>query len=138
MEFLPGLWNRITPWPLLIIHVFGWWEQFPIHDVNRNGGWYQFGFLIWAGSPLLGLIGRVVARGDRVFVGQRSTSPDGFPADKDIVHWQPRSLHPYLLCVHGIDLSFPGTPRSPGVTLPAQALEGQLPIATDGSASDRH
>lgn len=58
MDFLWGLWNGITAWPLLIIHALGWWHHFPVYDVARNGGWYQFGFLIGAGSPLLGLFGR--------------------------------------------------------------------------------
>ena len=57
MDFLWGLWNGITAWPLLIIHVFGGWTRFAVYDVLRNGGWYQFGFLIGAGSPFLGLAG---------------------------------------------------------------------------------
>jgi hypothetical protein len=32
----------------------GIWEQFPVYNVMRNSGWYQFGFLIGAGSPFLG------------------------------------------------------------------------------------
>jgi hypothetical protein len=53
-----GLWNGITAWPLLILHVFGIWEQYPVYNVDRDSGWYQFGFLTGAGSPLLGLLGR--------------------------------------------------------------------------------
>jgi hypothetical protein len=63
MDFLWGLWNGITAWPLLIMHVFGWLEQFPVYDVTRDGGWYQLGFLLGAGSPLLGAIRR--GRGKR-------------------------------------------------------------------------
>jgi hypothetical protein len=58
MDFLWGLWNGITAWPLLIIHAFGGWHRFPVFDVIRNGGWYQLGFLIGSGSPLLGMFGR--------------------------------------------------------------------------------
>jgi hypothetical protein len=60
--FLWGLWNGLTAWPLLIFHVFGVWDRFPIYNVARDGGWYQFGFLIGAGSPFLGLFGRRAGR----------------------------------------------------------------------------
>lgn len=55
-NILFGLLNGITAWPLLILHVFGVLTQYPVYDVARNTGWYQFGFLIGAGSPLLGLL----------------------------------------------------------------------------------
>lgn len=54
-NLLFGLFNGITAWPLLILHVFGIFTQFPIYDVAKDVPWYQFGFLIGAGSPLLGL-----------------------------------------------------------------------------------
>ena len=57
-SFLWGLWNGITAWPLLIIHVFGGWTRFPVFDILRNSGWYQFGFLMGSGSPFLGMLGR--------------------------------------------------------------------------------
>lgn len=56
-DFLWGLWNGITAWPLLIIHVFDAWERYPVYNVSRDGGWYQLGFLIGAGSPFLGMAG---------------------------------------------------------------------------------
>lgn len=56
-DFLWGLWNGITAWPLLIIHIFDIWERFPVYNGARDGGWYQFGFLLGAGSPILGVIG---------------------------------------------------------------------------------
>lgn len=62
MEFLWGLWNGITAWPLLIIHAFGGLQRYPIYNLVRDGGWYQFGFLIGAGSPFLGLFGRAHSR----------------------------------------------------------------------------
>jgi len=57
-DFLYGLLNGITAWPLLVLHVFGVFTQYPIYDVMRNTGWYQFGFLIGAGSPVLGFLGK--------------------------------------------------------------------------------
>ena len=57
-DILFGLLNGLTAWPLLILHVFGWLTQYPVYDIARNTGWYQFGFLVGAGSPLLGLLGK--------------------------------------------------------------------------------
>jgi len=48
---------------LLIIHVFGGWTRFAVYDVLRDGGWYQFGFLLGSGSPLLGMFGRRHGKG---------------------------------------------------------------------------
>lgn len=31
-DFLWGLWNGITAWPILIAHVFGAWERFPVYN----------------------------------------------------------------------------------------------------------
>jgi hypothetical protein len=66
MTFLWGLWNGITAWPLLVLHAFGALGQYPIFDITRDGGWYQFGFLIGAGSPFLGVLGnkKAKSRGD--------------------------------------------------------------------------
>ena len=57
-DFLWGLWNGVTAWPLLVLHVFDIWDRFPVYNPARDGGWYQFGFLLGAGSPLLGRCGR--------------------------------------------------------------------------------
>jgi hypothetical protein len=57
-DLLWGLWNGLTAWIILIAHVFGAWERFPFYDVARSGNWYDFGFLLGAGSPLLGAFGR--------------------------------------------------------------------------------
>lgn len=57
-NILYGLLNGLTAWPLLILHIFGIFGEYPVYDVSRNTGWYQFGFLVGAGSPLLGLLGR--------------------------------------------------------------------------------
>jgi hypothetical protein len=49
-----GFWNGLTAWIVLIVHVFGGWSEFPVFDAARSGNWYDFGFLVGAGSPLLG------------------------------------------------------------------------------------
>ncbi len=50
-DFLWGIVNGVTAWPLLVLHVF---------NIKRDVPWYQFGFLIGTGSPILGLAsGRV-------------------------------------------------------------------------------
>ncbi len=56
--FLWGLWNGLTAWIVLIAHVFGALQQYPVYNTALDGGWYQFGFLLGAGSPLLGLFGK--------------------------------------------------------------------------------
>ena len=55
-ELLWGLWNGLTAWIVLIVHVFGGWEDFPFYNEARSGNWYDFGFLLGAGSPLLGAL----------------------------------------------------------------------------------
>jgi len=52
-----GFWNGLTAWVVLLVHVFGGWAEFPVFDVARNGNWYDVGFLVGAGSPLLGAAG---------------------------------------------------------------------------------
>jgi hypothetical protein len=52
-----GFWNGLTAWIVLIVHAFGGWSEFPFYDIARSGGWYDFGFLVGAGSPLLGAAG---------------------------------------------------------------------------------
>ena len=58
-----GVWNGLTAWPLLILHAVNILEQYPVYNIARDGGWYQFGFLLGAGSPFLGAIGRGKSRG---------------------------------------------------------------------------
>jgi hypothetical protein len=58
LDIIYGLWNGITAWPLLLLHIFGIFSEYPVYDVARDTGWYQFGFLIGAGSPCLGFFGR--------------------------------------------------------------------------------
>jgi hypothetical protein len=56
-DLLWGFWNGITAWIVLIAHVISVWESQPVYDILRTGGWYDFGFLLGAGSPLLGTLG---------------------------------------------------------------------------------
>lgn len=56
-DLLWGAWNGITAWVVFIAHVFGAWERFPVYDVARAGNWYDLGFLLGAGSPVLGMLG---------------------------------------------------------------------------------
>jgi hypothetical protein len=55
-DLLWGFWNGLTAWIILIVHVFGGWDQFPFYNEARSGNWYDFGFLLGAGSPLLGAL----------------------------------------------------------------------------------
>ena len=57
-DLLWGIWNGLTAWIILIAHVFGAWSEFPFYDVTKAGNWYNFGFLIGAGSPILGTFRR--------------------------------------------------------------------------------
>jgi hypothetical protein len=52
-----GFWNGLTAWVILIVHAFGGWKEFPFYNAARSGNWYDFGFLLGAGSPLLGALG---------------------------------------------------------------------------------
>ena len=56
-DWLWGVWNGLTGWIVLIAHVFGAWHGYPVFDVARGGNWYDFGFLVGAGSPLFGGLG---------------------------------------------------------------------------------
>lgn len=56
-DLLLGYWNGLTAWIVLLVHVFGGWDGFPLYDVVRSGNWYDCGFLLGAGSPLLGAAG---------------------------------------------------------------------------------
>ena len=55
VDILWGLWNGATAWIILITHVIGVWDGFPVYNLARDGGWYQLGFLMGAGSPILGM-----------------------------------------------------------------------------------
>jgi hypothetical protein len=57
-DLLWGLWNGVTAWIVLIAHALDGWDQFPVYDVDRGGNWYDFGFLLGTGSPLLGFLRR--------------------------------------------------------------------------------
>jgi hypothetical protein len=54
-DLLWGLWNGLTAWVVLLVHVFGGWERFPFYNLARSGNWYDLGFVLGAGSPFLGV-----------------------------------------------------------------------------------
>lgn len=59
-DLLWGAWNGCTAWIVLLIHIIGWWDQFPVYNEARSGNWYDLGFLIGAGSLLRNPVGAVV------------------------------------------------------------------------------
>ena len=64
-DLLWGFWNGLTAWIVLIVHVFGGWEQFPFYNNAGSANWYDLGFVLGAGSPILGsLRERRTRRGD--------------------------------------------------------------------------
>jgi hypothetical protein len=71
-DLLWGLWNGITAWIVLIIHIFGGLEGNNIYDDTRRGNWYDFGFLFGAGSPFLGTLG---SRSSKRNSGNRRSVP---------------------------------------------------------------
>jgi hypothetical protein len=76
-DLLWGFWNGLTAWIVLILHVFNTWENQPFYDVARSGNWYDFGFLLGAGSPLLGALGRRGASAPAARVEKRSAPIPG-------------------------------------------------------------
>ena len=56
-DLLWGFWNGLSAWVVLIAHAFDAWHRFPLYNLNRSGNWYDFGFLLGAGSPFLGAAG---------------------------------------------------------------------------------
>lgn len=52
-----GFCSGLTAWIVLIVHVFGGWRDYPLYDVAHSGNWYDFEFLLGAGSPFLGIFG---------------------------------------------------------------------------------
>ena len=62
-DLLWGLWNGLTAWIVLIVHVFGGWDSHAVYNGVRAGNWYDFGFLLGAGSPFLGILSGSRSRG---------------------------------------------------------------------------
>ena len=56
-DLIWGFWNGLTAWIVLIVHVLGGWPEHALYDMARSGSWYDFGFLVGAGSPFLGAAG---------------------------------------------------------------------------------
>lgn len=55
-DFLWGILDGIIAWPTLIVNLFG--RNYQVFQDSRGDGWYAFGFLLGASSPILGLFGR--------------------------------------------------------------------------------
>jgi hypothetical protein len=55
-NFLWGLLDGIIAWPTLVVNLFG--GDYEIFQDRRGDGWYAFGFLLGASSPIFGLFGR--------------------------------------------------------------------------------
>ncbi len=53
-DLLWGFWNGLTAWIVFVFYFFSGWELFPFYNAMRSGNWYDLGFLLGAGSPLLG------------------------------------------------------------------------------------
>jgi hypothetical protein len=75
-DLLWGFWNGLTAWFVLIVHIFGGWQNFPFYNVSRSDNWYDFGFLVGAGSPLFGAL-RASVRRSRRRAPQQPASPTG-------------------------------------------------------------
>jgi hypothetical protein len=76
MEFtdaLMGFWNGLTAWAVMIVHLFGGWPGYPVYDAARQGNWYDFGFLVGAGSPFFGALGAGSRR--KIVVVERLSEP---------------------------------------------------------------
>jgi hypothetical protein len=76
-----GFWNGLTAWIVLVVHAFGGWSEFPLYDLARSGNWYDFGFLIGAGSPLLGAAGSR-AKSRELQARARSPHPQAVSAER--------------------------------------------------------
>lgn len=75
-DLLWGLWNGVTAWIVWAAHLFGFWENQPVYDVLRAGGWYDLGFLFGAGSPFLGTLGGKSGNSRRASSGDTTSPPD--------------------------------------------------------------
>lgn len=57
-DLLWGFFNGFTGWIVVIGHIFGFLEDQPLYDIVRQGNWYDFGFMVGVGGPLLGFFRR--------------------------------------------------------------------------------
>jgi hypothetical protein len=64
-DLLWGAWNGCTAWIVLLAHILGFWDQFPLYNEARSGNWYDLGFLIGAGSLFSGRSGASAVRSRR-------------------------------------------------------------------------
>jgi hypothetical protein len=80
-DLLWGFWNGLTAWIVLIVHIFGGWDRYAVYDTLRRGNWYDLGFLIGAGSPLLGALGGKGRGGERRSVQEKGRTVPGAADD---------------------------------------------------------
>jgi hypothetical protein len=59
-----GFWSASEAWIVLVVHASDGWSVPPPRP-HRNSDWYDCGFLVGAGSPLLGAAGGGARRGAR-------------------------------------------------------------------------
>ena len=83
-DALMGFWNGLTAWIVLVVHVLGGWAQYPLYDAARSGNWYDWGFLVGAGSPFLGAAGSR-ARSRACSRPTRNTEGNDAPGDIRLV-----------------------------------------------------
>jgi hypothetical protein len=57
-DLFAGFWNGLIAWAVLLLHVFGAWNGHEFYNTAKSGNWYDFGFLVGAGSPLMGALGK--------------------------------------------------------------------------------
>ncbi|HLZ22740.1 MAG TPA: hypothetical protein VKQ30_11515 [Ktedonobacterales bacterium] len=76
-DLLWGIWNGLSAWIVLLVHAFGGWKEFPFFNGVRSGNWYDFGFLLGAGSPFFGALGTRAGRRSRPRVVRRPEPPAG-------------------------------------------------------------
>ena len=74
-DLLMGFWNGLTAWVVFLVHLFGGWPENPFYDFARSGNWYDFGFLLGAGSPFLGALSS--NRGRAYWAGRDRRYPRG-------------------------------------------------------------
>ena len=61
-DLLWGIWNGLTAWIVLIVHVFGQWSEFPFYNSARAGKLVRLRLPAGGGLALPGRPGRPGAR----------------------------------------------------------------------------
>jgi hypothetical protein len=64
-DLLWGAWNGCTGWIVLIAHILGFWDQFPLYNEGRSSNWYDLGFVVGASALFSGRSGASAVRARR-------------------------------------------------------------------------